>query len=180
MKRCINQLVGFMSAYMSSRILRGFVDGCTCTSRLAFFTPSYSHKIFDTRWLAMWNTKGMSPIVDFLKFWFCSYYTLKSAILESESAHSLLMLPCCRIGSIIAELKRIAALIWSLCLLKLRSSRAESNRPLRATCTKTAVPTWFAEAIWTLLLFWPTVARRGRLDPALDERSLSFGAQLTK
>ena len=33
--------------------------------------------------------------------------------------------------------------------------------------------TWFAAAIWTLLLFWPTVARRGRLDSPLDERSLS-------
>ena len=57
--------------------------------------------------------------------------------------------------------------------LKLRSSRAESNWPLRATCDKTAVPTWYAEAIWTLLLFWPTVARSGRLDADLDERSFS-------
>ena len=45
--------------------------------------------------------------------------------------------------------------------------RAASNRPLRATCTKTAAPTWFAAAIWTLLLFWPTVARSGQLDAAL-------------
>ena len=37
-----------------------------------------------------------------------------------------------------------------------------SNRSLRATCTKKAAPTWFAEAIWTLLLFWPTVAHRGK------------------
>ena len=29
---------------------------------------------------------------------------------------------------------------------------AASNRPLRATCTKTAAPTWFAAANWTLLL----------------------------
>ena len=57
--------------------------------------------------------------------------------------------------------------------LKFRSSRAESNWPLRATCTKTAAPTWFAEAIWTLLLFWPTVARSCQLDSALDERSFS-------
>ena len=56
-------------------------------------------------------------------------------------------------------------------LLKLRSSRAESNWPLRATCAKTAAPSWYAEAIWTLLLFWPTVARSGQLDSALDERS---------
>ena len=48
-----------------------------------------------------------------------------------------------------------------------------SNRPLRATCTKTAAPTWFAAAIWTLLLFWPTVARSGRLDDVIDELSLS-------
>ena len=50
-----------------------------------------------------------------------------------------------------------------------------SNRPLRATCTKTAAPTWFAEAIWTLLLFWPTVARSCQLDSALDERSFRDG-----
>ena len=56
-------------------------------------------------------------------------------------------------------------------LLKLRSSMTSSYRPLRATCTKTAAPTWFAEAIWTLLLFWPTVARSGRLDDVIDERS---------
>ena len=37
--------------------------------------------------------------------------------------------------------------------LQLRSSRSESNRQLRATCTKTAAHTWHAEAIWTLLLF---------------------------
>ena len=56
--------------------------------------------------------------------------------------------------------------------LKLRSSRSESNRRLRATCTKTAAHTWQAEAIWTLLLlFWPTVARRRRLDSDLNERS---------
>ena len=48
-----------------------------------------------------------------------------------------------------------------------------SNRSLRATCTKKAAPTWFAEAIWTLLLFWPTVAHRGRLDDVIDERSFS-------
>ena len=48
-----------------------------------------------------------------------------------------------------------------------------SNRPLRATCIKTAAPTWFAEAIWTLLLFWPTVARSCRLDFDLDERSFT-------
>ena len=57
--------------------------------------------------------------------------------------------------------------------LKLRSSRAESNWPLRTTCAKTAAPTWYAEAIWMLLLFWPTVARSYQLDSALDERSLS-------
>ena len=55
---------------------------------------------------------------------------------------------------------------------KLRSSRSASNRPLRATCTKKAAHTWHAEAIWTLLLFWPTVARSGRLDAEVDERSL--------
>ena len=55
--------------------------------------------------------------------------------------------------------------------LELRSSRSESNRPLRATCTKTAAHTWHAEAIWTLLLFWPTVASSGWLDADLDERS---------
>ena len=42
---------------------------------------------------------------------------------------------------------------------------------MRARCTKTAAYTWHAEAIWTLLLFWPTVARSGRLDADLDERS---------
>ena len=57
--------------------------------------------------------------------------------------------------------------------LKLRSSRAASNWPLRATCTKTEPPTWQAAAIWTLLLFWLTVARSGQLDAALDERSFS-------
>ena len=56
--------------------------------------------------------------------------------------------------------------------LKLRSSRSESNRRLRATCTKTASHTWHADAIWKLLLFWPTIARRRRLESALDERSL--------
>ena len=56
-------------------------------------------------------------------------------------------------------------------LLKLRSSRSESNRRLRATCTKTAAHTWDADAIWKLLLFWPTVARRRRLESDLDERS---------
>ena len=49
---------------------------------------------------------------------------------------------------------------------------------LWATCAKTAAPTWYAEAIWTLLLYWPTVARRGQLDgsqldSALDERSFN-------
>ena len=63
-------------------------------------------------------------------------------------------------------------------LFKLRSSRAESNRPLRATCTKTAAPTWHAEAILTLLLFWPTVARSGRLDADLDERSFNLSHPL--
>ena len=58
-------------------------------------------------------------------------------------------------------------------VLKLRSSRSVSNRPLRATCTKTAAHTWHAEVIWTLLLFWPTVAHSGRLDDIIDERSLS-------
>ena len=58
--------------------------------------------------------------------------------------------------------------------LKLRSSREESNWPLRSTCAKTAAPTWYSEAIWTLLLFWHTVARSGQLDSALDERSFSF------
>ena len=58
-------------------------------------------------------------------------------------------------------------------VLKLSSSRSEFNRRLRATCTKTAAHTWHAEAIWTLLLFWPTVARSGRLDADLDERSYS-------
>ena len=65
---------------------------------------------------------------------------------------------------------------WSL---KLRSSIAESNRPLRATCTKAATPTWFAESIWTLLLFWPTVARTGQLDSALDERNFIFYMRAT-
>ena len=55
--------------------------------------------------------------------------------------------------------------------LKLRSSRSESNRRLRATCTKTAAHTWHADAIWKLLLFWPMVARRRRLESDLDERS---------
>ena len=41
--------------------------------------------------------------------------------------------------------------------LELRSSRAESNWPLWDTCAKTAALTWYAEAIWTLLLFWPMV-----------------------
>ena len=58
--------------------------------------------------------------------------------------------------------------------IKLRSSRTESNWPLRATCAKTAAPTWYAEAILTLLLFWPMVARSCQLDSALDERSLLF------
>ena len=53
-----------------------------------------------------------------------------------------------------------------------------SNWPLRATCTKTAVPTWLAAAIWTLLLFWPTVARSGRLDDVIDERSFTFFWQI--
>ena len=57
--------------------------------------------------------------------------------------------------------------------LKLRSSRSASNRPLRATCTKTAAHSWHADAIWKLLLFWPTVARSGRLNADLDERSFS-------
>ena len=56
--------------------------------------------------------------------------------------------------------------------LKLRSSRSESNRRLRATCTKTAAHTWHADAIWKLLLFWSTVARRRRLESDLDELSL--------
>ena len=59
-------------------------------------------------------------------------------------------------------------------LFKLRSSRSASNRPLRATCTKTAAHTWHLDAIWTLLLFWPTVARSGRLDADLDERSFNY------
>ena len=44
----------------------------------------------------------------------------------------------------------------SLCQneFKLRSSRSESNRRLRATCTKTAAPTWYVDAILTLLLFF--------------------------
>ena len=61
--------------------------------------------------------------------------------------------------------------------LKLRSSRSESNRRLRATCTKTAAHTWHADAIWKLLLFWPTEARRRRLDSDLNERSLRFNSQ---
>ena len=45
---------------------------------------------------------------------------------------------------------------------------AASNRPLRATCTKTAAHKWpFGRCC-----FWPTVARSGRLDADLDERSL--------
>ena len=44
---------------------------------------------------------------------------------------------------------------------------AASNQPLKATCAKTAAPTWHTAAIWTLLLFWPTVARSGQLDAAL-------------
>ena len=55
--------------------------------------------------------------------------------------------------------------LWSLYILyvewffslKLHSSRSASNRPLRATCTKTAAHTWHAEAIWTLLLFWTLI-----------------------
>ena len=39
-------------------------------------------------------------------------------------------------------------------------------------CTKTAAHTWHADAIWKLLLFWPTVARRRRMESDLDERSL--------
>ena len=58
--------------------------------------------------------------------------------------------------------------------LKLRSSRSEFNRRLRATCTKTAAHTWHADAIWKLLLFWATVARRRRLESDLDERSLNL------
>ena len=61
---------------------------------------------------------------------------------------------------------------FSFCHHKLRSSRSESNRRLRATCTKKAAHTWHADAIWKLLLFWPTVARRRRLESDLDERSL--------
>ena len=65
-------------------------------------------------------------------------------------------------------------------LLKLRSSRAESNWRLRATCAKTAAPTWYAEAIWTLLLFWSAVVRSGQLDSALDERSSSFCQKMSR
>ena len=62
--------------------------------------------------------------------------------------------------------------------LKLRSSRSESNRRLRATCTRTAAHTWHADAIWKLLLFWPMVARRRRLESDLDERSLCHAVQV--
>ena len=44
----------------------------------------------------------------------------------------------------------------------------------RATCTKTAAHTWHADAIRKLLLFWPTVARRRRLESDLDERSFTI------
>ena len=57
---------------------------------------------------------------------------------------------------------------------KLRSSRSASNRPLGAPCTKTAAPTWQAAAIWTLLLFWPTVACSGQLDAALRWTKLQW------
>ena len=63
---------------------------------------------------------------------------------------------------------------WKKCncmRLKLRSSKSGSDRRLRATCTKTAAHTWHADAIWKLLLFWPTVARSRRSEPLLDERS---------
>ena len=55
--------------------------------------------------------------------------------------------------------------------VKLRSSRAESNRPLRATVGQNSSSVQMASANHMGAAVLVHVARRGRLDSALDERS---------
>ena len=57
--------------------------------------------------------------------------------------------------------------------LKLRSSRAESNWQLRATVGQNSSSVQMASAYHVGAAVLAHVARRGQLDSALDERSLS-------
>ena len=64
--------------------------------------------------------------------------------------------------------------------LKLRSSRAESNRPLRATVGQNSSSVQMASVNPVGAAVLVHVARRGRLDSALDERSLTPNKEVSK
>ena len=64
--------------------------------------------------------------------------------------------------------------------LKLRSSRAESNRPLRATVHQNSSSVQMASANHVGTAVLVHVARRCRLDSALDERSFKWQSNLRR
>ena len=104
------------------------------------------------------------------------------ALLEAALVRIISFRPFCTASTICCTLSKHSKYIVEYCYL---STWIEKQPPfsnfmfqflkLRSSaCTKTAAPTWFAAAIWTLLLFWPTVARSGRLNDVIDERSLKL------
>ena len=108
------------------------------------------------------------------------------ALLEAALVRIISFRPFCTASTICCTLSKHSKYIVEYCYL---STWIEKQPPfsnfmfqflkLRSSaCTKTAAPTWFAAAIWTLLLFWPTVARSGRLDDVIDKRSFTFTTEI--